>query len=449
MSLVVLAVLLSAAALLISGVLVTRSLAGSMLAQTDQSLRDAETGWALPLSERMPGPAPSLPGPERPPSWFYVQIDNPAGQVVAVINDESTSPDLTAIHGATPATVPAVEDRGVRWRVRQFTAPGGEVLSIATPLTKNDAVVRRLVVLQLGAGAVVLALLAGTAYYTVRRSLRGLREVERTAAAISQGDLSVRVPEPDVRTEVGALAAAINAMLTQIQGAFAATAASEHTMRRFVADASHDLRTPITSIRGFAELYRQGASTDIDRLMERIESEARRMGVLVEDLLTLARLDEKRPLEQAPVDLLVLAADAVHDARATAPGRAMQLEVIPGPEPAVVIGDDLRLRQVLGNLVGNALAHTPADTPVTVRVGNRGPDAVLEVADAGPGLAATDLEFVFERFYRADSSRASASGGNGLGLSIVAGIVAAHGGRVDVDSEPGHGTTFRVALPRR
>jgi two-component system OmpR family sensor kinase len=219
-------------------------------------------------------------------------------------------------------------------------------------------------------------------------------------------------------------------------------------MRRFVGDASHELRTPLTSIRGFAELYRQGAlpaQADVDRAMNRVESEAARMGLLVEDLLLLARLDQQRPLEHTPVDLLELATDAVQDARAVDPSRTVDLEVVAtGPAP-VVSGDAPRLRQVLGNLVGNALTHTTA--PVTVRVSTATGHAVVEVEDRGPGIPVEDRPRVFERFFRADTSRTRASGGTGLGLSIVAALVAAHRGSVEVLDTPGGGATFRVTLP--
>jgi two-component system OmpR family sensor kinase len=225
-------------------------------------------------------------------------------------------------------------------------------------------------------------------------------------------------------------------------------------MRRFVADASHELRTPLTSIRGFAELYRQGAVPDteaIRRAMRRIEDEAARMGLLVEDLLMLARLDEQRPLEHTPVDVLAIATDAVHDARAMSSDHQIELEVLSHSAAPVVLGDDARLRQVVSNLVSNALIHTPPGTDVTVRVGTTDDEGgrwvVLEVADSGPGLAVADAERVFERFYRADPSRTRASGGSGLGLSIVAALVAAHNGTVTVDTAPGTGTTFRVRLP--
>jgi two-component system OmpR family sensor kinase len=229
-------------------------------------------------------------------------------------------------------------------------------------------------------------------------------------------------------------------------------------MRRFVADASHELRTPLTTIRGFAELYRQGAARDpaeLDRLMRRIEDQAARMGLLVEDLLLLARLDQQRPLDRSPVDLLALAADAVTDASAVAPDRRIELVLGSGDDrprhALVVLGDSERLRQVLANLVGNALRHTPAGSPVEVRVGEAAldghPAAALEVVDHGPGLTPEQTERVFERFYRADPARSGADGGTGLGLSIVAALVAMHGGTVQVDSVPGRGARFRVVLP--
>jgi two-component system OmpR family sensor kinase len=249
-------------------------------------------------------------------------------------------------------------------------------------------------------------------------------------------------------------------MLAQIEDAFAhersseqQARASEQRMRRFVADASHELRTPLTSIRGFAELYRMGgagSAEDVERMMRRVEDEAARMGLLVEDLLLLARLDQQRPLEHAPVDLLPIARDAVHDAALLAPDRDIDLEVSTDVPP-VVTGDEARLRQVVHNLVSNALTHTPAGTPVTVRVSTDpgAGTAVLEVSDQGPGIPPADAERVFERFYRADVSRSRQAGGNGLGLSIVAGLVQAHGGTVSVHSHNGSGATFLAFLPLR
>jgi two-component system OmpR family sensor kinase len=226
-------------------------------------------------------------------------------------------------------------------------------------------------------------------------------------------------------------------------------------MRRFVADASHELRTPLTSIRGFAELYRQGAvrtPEETRRLMQRIESEGARMGLLVEDLLQLARLDQQRPLTIVPVDLAEIAGDAVHDARAVQPDRPLAIRLDDSlTEVPVVLGDEARLRQVVGNLVTNALTHTPPDTRVTVTLSEDPADpesVVLTVADTGPGMSHEDATRVFERFYRAESSRTRESGGNGLGLSIVASLVAAHGGTVQLHTAPGQGAVFTVRLPR-
>jgi two-component system OmpR family sensor kinase len=326
-----------------------------------------------------------------------------------------------------------------------------------------DGTLSRLVSLEILVGCLVLALLGVLAYVVVRTSLRPLQQVEKTAAEIAAGDLTQRVPESDARTEVGRLSRAFNAMLSQIESAFRAREASEQSalaseerMRRFVADASHELRTPLTSIRGFAELYRQGAVPDpesLDRVMRRVEDEAARMGLLVEDLLLLARLDQQRPLALEPVDLLEVAGDVVHDARVLAPDRTIELELL-GESAPVVLGDESRLRQVVMNLVSNAVTHTPAGTPVAVTLEvtpaeDDGPDRVLlAVTDHGSGLSEEDRAQVFERFYRADPSRTRAAGGSGLGLSIVAALVAAHGGRVGVQSAPGEGSRFLVELPQ-
>jgi two-component system OmpR family sensor kinase len=457
LSLVGALVLLTGLGLLVSGVAVSSSLENSLVARTDEMLRDAAHGWANPQALPLPPPPFLLPapGPERPPTPFFVFVQDPGGQSQFVINDDASSqPDLPQDLGSEPVTVGSVGDPGQRWRVLANTTPMGTV-TVAMSLSDIDATVQHLVILQLTIGAAVLLILAVLGYFVVRRSLRPLVQVEHTAAAIAAGDLHSRVPEYGGRTEVGRLSAALNGMLAQIQTAFAATEASEESarrseqkMRRFVADASHELRTPLTTIRGFAELYRQGAMTDTGLLMSRIEGEAARMGLLVEDLLMLARLDAQRPLERAPVDLLTVASDAVHDARAVAPQREIGLEVLGGPGQAEVLGDEARLRQVLGNLVGNALSHTPVDAAVTVRVGTEGPHAVLEVADTGPGLDAETRERVFERFYRADTSRTRESGGSGLGLSIVSALVAAHAGTVAVESPEGGGAVFRVLLPR-
>jgi two-component system OmpR family sensor kinase len=318
-----------------------------------------------------------------------------------------------------------------------------------------SSTVRALVWSQVGIGVAVLLVIGVAGFAVVHRSLRPLVEVEQTAAAIAGGELDRRIPQRDSRTEVGRLSLALNGMLSQIQRAVASSEASaehartsEDRMRRFITDASHELRTPLTTIRGFAELYRQGAASDVEMLMNRIESESRRMGLLVEDLLLLARLDAQRPLERHRVDLLALASDAVHDAQSIAPKRSITMEVFDGPGTPEVLGDEARLRQVMGNLVANAVQHTPETAGIAVRVGTTEDDAILEVCDQGPGMSREDAHRVFERFYRADSSRARASGGTGLGLSIVDSLVFAHGGTVSVTTAPGEGCRFTVHLPR-
>lgn len=368
-----------------------------------------------------------------------------------------------------------------QWRVavhpvtRSDGSPG--TLLVAQSLGDVRGTVGRLRVLFAAIGAVAVVLIAGLGYLVVRASLRPLRKVELTAAAIARGDLTQRVPPIDPRTEIGELSTALNTMLTEIEIAFAERAASEETakrsehqmrasesaarksedrMRQFIADASHELRTPLTTIRGFAELYRQGAAAndeDVRRLMRRIEDEAARMGLLVDDLLLLARLDQQRPLVQAPVDLLVLADDAVHDARAVDSAHPIRLDVGPTDPPPIVTGDEPRMRQILANLLSNAVRHTPPGTSVTVRVATEPSDhtgdhaAVLTVSDDGPGMTAEHAARVFERFYRADPSRGRDEGGTGLGLAIVAALVSAHGGTIEVDTAPGQGARLRVELP--
>ncbi|MEU1586312.1 HAMP domain-containing sensor histidine kinase [Micromonospora sp. NPDC005710] len=378
-------------------------------------------------------------------------------------------------------------DSSVRWRMLYTELPTGQMAAIGQHLTDVDLAVKRLAWIDLLVGGAVLIMLASIGAAVVRTSLKPLVEIEQTAAAIAGGDLTRRVPDPEEgqaepTSELGRLSRALNAMLTQIEAAFTARAASETSarwaesaardaaaaaqasesrairseerMRRFVADASHELRTPLTTIRGFAELYRQGAAREPEQtagLLRRIEDEASRMGLLVEDLLLLARLDMERPLSLTPVELPVLASDAVQAARAIAPDRQIELEIAPKSGPLVVSADDARLRQVIGNLVTNALTHTPPEAEIRVRLrAEPGGFAIVEVADTGPGLSPEQAERVFERFYRADAARTRRADGNtgtGLGLAIVAALVAAHHGSVEVVETPGGGATFRVRLP--
>nr|WP_102141538.1 HAMP domain-containing sensor histidine kinase [Mycobacterium sp. QGD 101] len=446
---------LVACGLLASGVAVTSILRHTLVNRVDAALIDASRSWAQ--APRRPSTAPAEgPNPARPPSDFYVRGIDPDGRNWLAVNDREAEPALPADNnvGPEPVTVGSVNHTN-EWRAMTVRGPNGELTTVAIDLADVQSTVRSLIYAQAGIGVAVLLVLGVVGYAVVHRSLRALTEVEQTAAAIAAGELDRRVPQRDPRTEVGRLSLALNGMLAQIQRAVAASDASaeqarssEERMRRFITDASHELRTPLTTIRGFAELYRQGAARDVDMLMGRIESEAGRMGLLVEDLLLLARLDAQRPLERHRVDLLTLATDAVHDAQSIAPQRDIAMEVIDGPGTPEVLGDEARLRQVLGNLVANALQHTPDTAGVTVRVGTRDDDAVLEVCDEGPGMSPDDAQRVFERFYRADSSRARESGGTGLGLSIVDSLVAAHGGTVRVATGPGEGCRFTVSLPR-
>lgn len=453
-SLVAATLVLVACGLATSGVAVTSILRHRLISRVDQNLIDASRSWAqTPQSEAQ------LEGPNvaRPPSNFYVRSIGRDGRSWTVVNDRNAEPALPDDNnvGPAPVTIGSVDRSGVQWRAVSVVGPLGRVIAVAFDLSDVQHTVRSLVWLQVGIGAAVLLVVGLAGYAVVNRSLRPLIEVEQTAAAIAAGQLDRRISERDPRTEVGRLSLALNGMLAQIQRAVASSASSaekartsEDRMRRFITDASHELRTPLTTIRGFAELYRQGAARDVEMLMSRIESESRRMGLLVDDLLLLARLDEQRPFERHRVDLLSLASDAVHDAQAIAPDRKIAMEVFDGPGTPEVLGDEARLRQVLGNLVANALQHTPESADITVRVGTEADDAVLEVADEGPGMSQQDAQRIFERFYRTDSSRARASGGTGLGLSIVDSLVYAHGGAVTVTTAPGQGCRFYVTLPR-
>lgn len=454
-SLVAAMLVLVACGLLASGIAVTSILRHSLLSRVDERLIDASTGWAQ--QPRQDIPADQGPNPARPPSNFYVQGVDARGDVWMAINDRKAQPALPDSDdvGPVPVTIGSIGDSAVRWRAVSVRGPDGELITVAVDLSDVQSTVRALILLQLGIGSAVLLILGVVGNWVVNRNLQPLVEVEETAAAIAAGQLESRVPQGDPNTEVGQLALALNGMLAQIQRAVASSEASaekarlsEDKMRRFITDASHELRTPLTTIRGFAELYRQGGAGDVDMAMARIEGESRRMAGLVEDLLLLAQLDAQRPLERRRVDLLALATDAVHDARSIAPSRPIAMEFLGGPGTPEVIGDEARLRQVLGNLVANALQHTPGTARVTVRVGTDGDGAVLEVADDGPGMRQEDADRVFERFYRADVSRTRASGGAGLGLSIVDSLVRAHGGRVSVTTAQGRGCCFRVLLPR-
>jgi len=313
------------------------------------------------------------------------------------------------------------------------------MLLLATPLAGVTGTLHRLLLIELFVTLGVLAGIVGLGLWIVRLGLRPLAAIARTADLIRGGDLSHRVERAEPRTEVGKLGLALNTMLDRIE-------VSDSRLRRFVADASHELRTPLAAVRAYAELFSRGADKrpdDLARSMSGISRESERMSALVDDLLLLARLDEGVPLEREPVALAVLATEAVETARTVDPSRRIALEA----EPLVVLGDRVRLRQVLDNLLGNVRSHTPPGTPASVRLTRGNGSAVIEVLDEGPGMAPADLERVFERFYRTDGHRSRASGGAGLGLSIVAAIAEAHQGTVAASAAPGRGASFRVSLP--
>lgn len=445
--------------LLVSDVVTFSSLRSFLVQRVDQQLVAAQVPVAHAMTEGGPSGLPNGPDTGAIPPGTVGEVLDSSGTVVAHrpftyggkgVPLPVLPPGLgTASSEKRWFTTDAIGDRSLRYRIlSQGLGPSQGTFVVAIPLTDVSQTLSRLRLVELFVTFGVLVGLGLLSLWIVRRGLRPLEKIGETAGAIAEGDLSRRIESTDSKTEVGRLGLALNAMLTQIEGAFAERKASEDRLRRFVADASHELRTPLTSIRGYAELFRRGAKGrphDLEKSMQRIEAEASRMGVLVDDLLLLARLDQGRPLDRAPVDLVTIAADAAADARTIDPGRPIELDT---PASAVVEGDENRLRQVAANLVSNALQHTPAGSPVHIRVGCDDTEAWLEVADAGPGIPAEEAKLVFEPFYRSDPSRDRSSGGIGLGLAIVAAIVEAHGGRVGVDTASGEGTTFRVVLPR-
>ena len=349
------------------------------------------------------------------------------------------------------------------WRIMPISlesSTNGEASSmvIALPLKQTNQVVALVGVLTFAFGLATLAAAIAMTWVIVTRTFEPLARVEQTAAKIAAGDLSQRIEDYNPSNEIGNLAISLNTMLAQIESSFNAQAKSEAKMRRFVGDASHELRTPLVSIRGYSELYRQGALPNDEAVataMGRIESESKRMGQLVEDLLTLARIDERRESKLAPFNLFHLAVDASNDAYATSPDREVSLVGLTddmAPTSAPVIGDESRMRQVVANLLTNAMRYTPAGTPLEIAVGVREdvpgyPLSVIEVRDHGPGIHGEDRERVFERFYRTDTSRSRETGGTGLGLSIVAAILEQHDGSVHIEETPGGGATFVISLP--
>jgi two-component system OmpR family sensor kinase len=446
------------------------SLRSYLLARADDSVDAADSGIALilpgietPASNlAVGGPAASTlvsPG-------YCVQIRSTNGVGVAstqCLPQVYQAPLPPAPEWPTKVSVPKTTHRRDSERVSYFTVPavsGGQyrvraaiepiapnvMILIAAPLTGLDSTLHRLLVIEVIVTVGVLIALAVLGSWVVRIGLRPLEAIRQTAATISRGDLSQRIERTDEKTEVGRLGAVLNTMLSQIESGFRAREATEQKLRRFVADASHELRTPLAAVRAYAELFSRGAASrpdDLERSMHGITRESERMSALVDELILLAHLDDGRPLRREPVDLEDVVSDSVDTARAVEPERPFTVQT----EPAVVTGDQDRLRQLVDNLLSNVRAHTPAGAPVRVVLTRTEGSAVLAVTDSGPGMSADERAHAFERFYRADVSRSRASGGSGLGLAIVSAIAEAHGGAASVKAEPGDGATFTITLP--
>ena len=445
---------LATVGLLAADIATYSSLSSFLIDRTDSSLRDTAHSISQPGGDL---------GTRIAPPGTVVQVRSLDGATVVATVARPALPGYAAPAPKLPATIRPPKDTagpeavsyftvgsasdGGRYRVRASIEDGATgMLVVATSLEDVDSTLHRLLLIEAFVTILVIGGIAALGLWVVRLGLRPLGEIEDTAAAIAAGDLSRRVERAEERTEVGRLGLSLNAMLTQIETSFRAQEASERRLRRFVADASHELRTPLAAVRAYAELFERGASArpaDLERSMSGISRESERMSVLVDDLLLLARLDDGRPLERVPVELDDVVGEAVETSQAVDPGRPIELRA----ERAVVVGDRVRLRQIVDNLLANVRAHTPAGTPVSVSLTRVNGSAEIAVSDSGPGLDDEHLEHVFERFYRADASRARASGGVGLGLAIVAAVAEAHGGSVSASSEPGHGATFRIALP--
>ena len=449
------AALLVALTSLVTAVLSTTLLRSYLLSRSDAQLRDFATVATRIVQRQQLQPG----GSGRPttlPTQFLVEEVSVGGKVTMAGGPlgAASGPRLTAAElrdTGTPFTAP-----GGFWRVLVRPLAGGSHLVIAYNLTDLDSTVTRLELADALAGGAAIVLLAVAGLPLARASLAPLKRIESTAAAIAGGDLSRRIDHQPGNTEVGRLARALDVMLASIEAAYLARAdgeararESQERMRRFIADASHELRTPLTSVRGLADYgLQQGEAADreeLRRLMGLIAHEAGRMGRLVDDLLLLARFDAGRPLDRRPVDLASIAAEAVQQARIVAPGRPVTLDAA---EPVIVDADAERLRQIIDNLLRNAIQHTPPGSPVTVTVTSEPGGGRLTVADQGPGMTAEQAARVFERFYRADGARARASGGTGLGLAIAASLAAAHGGELTLDTQPGRGAAFRLLLPQ-
>ena len=457
--------------LLVSGVVTYKSLESFLVTRLDQQLENSPDQAARALlrcppptsassytchSENLPS-VPSgtfgqlrIPGGSTISGWFLSASTEAEPNLPSNLQVSSTqNPTIFNVSSSSGLTYHALAVQVAVTEASQFGPPTqvAGVVVVAVPLTEVDQTLNRLLLVELFVSAAVLIVLGALAWWIVRAGLRPLDEMTETAGAIAQGDLSRRVPPGDESTEVGRLGHALNVMLGEIEESFAARKASEERLRRFLADASHELRTPLTSIRGYAEMFDRGARDRPDDLatsMRHIRVDADRMSTLVEDLLILARLDRERPLAHELVDLREVVQPAVAAIELQEPDRTITLN---SDEPLLVVGDAGRLRQVVDNLLVNAVRHTPAGTSISVDLGQQPGSAVVSVLDHGPGIPPEDRLRIFEPFFRADPSRSRATGGQGLGLAIVSTIVQAHGGQVGVSPGEEGGARFWVRIP--
>ncbi|HET7901300.1 MAG TPA: HAMP domain-containing sensor histidine kinase, partial [Candidatus Nanopelagicales bacterium] len=446
---------LTALGLLLAALATNLLLRTYLVAALDQQLQTAprfnESGAQFPQA-----PSGSTTGRPALPSPFVITRLDAQGQVLEqIVGTQAQGLAAPDVAGLTLAQVQDTHgeafdvtsaDGSASYRALAVPSRDGTFsVVVAIPTTSAEDTARKVALASLAVGLFTLGLVGLVSRYVIRVGLRPLDQIEQTAERIAAGDLSERVPEMPEGTEIGRLSDSLNTMLGQIEEAFDERAASEERLRRFVSDASHELRTPLTAIRGYAELSRSGVYTDDEsrtRAAARIEEEAARMGVLVDDMLLLARLDQQRPLERAPLDVAEVVEAAAEGLRAAAPDRDVAVTV---DGPAEIVGDAMRLRQVIDNLATNARVHTTPGTPISFSVTASQGWATIEVADAGPGMDPVEVERAFERFYRGDASRTRARGaGTGLGLSIAQAVVAAYRGEVSLGSSPEGGT--RVTL---
>jgi two-component system OmpR family sensor kinase len=447
--LVVAVVVTIAAVLAVSGVVVIRVLENRLVEATDERLTE--------VADRIPRIPGLLEQGGHAQSGFeshaLVEI-GPDGKVRSQIpsgpvGDPDPLPDITGLTAASaPVTLPSTGDDGPDYRAIGTALADGGTLIVAVPLTEVEATLAETRRILLAAGAGALAIAAAIVWFSIRRGLRPIDDMIDAAERIADGELTARTTAPEPASEVGHLSAALNTMLDRIEHAMATKTESEARMRRFIADASHELRTPLTSIRGYAELHRQGATSpqEVARGMARIEREAEHMAALVGDLLLLARLDQGRAMADDPVDLAQIVEETVADARTADPQRSIVVEL--PKDPAIVRGDRLRLRQVLDNLLANIRDHTDPETVATVTLADVDGTAMLRVADDGPGMSPDEAAYAFERFWQAEPTASHPRPGAGLGLAIVAELVAAHEGTITLDTSPGAGTAFTITLPR-